>query len=244
MTVKVVTPAVFTSRPNRRILQAMLRAVILFLLPLFSALGAAPAFQVSRLDHDILHVQTSAVDQAFSAQLAASAPTNPVAGTVLDLRFADGSSAAATNYFAETKTPLVILVNGETRGAAATLATTLRAERKAILIGSTNPPGAVTPDIAVNVSPQAERAFQKNPYAQPAADQDTAPVATNYFLPFIDHTSEADLVRQRIKDGENLDAPRPPPARPSHPPRVIQDPELARAVDLLKALAALRLARG
>lgn len=216
----------------------------LLLLPLFSAFGAAPAFQISRLDHDILHVQTSDVDQGLSAQLAASAPTNLVAGTVLDLRFADGSSAAATNYFAETEAPLVILVNGETRGAAATLARTLRAERKAILVGSTNPPGAVTPDIAVNASPQAERAFQKNPYAQPDAVQDAAPVATNYFLPYIDHTSEADLVRQHLKDGEDVGARMPPPAGQNRPPRVIQDPELARAVDLLQALAALRPARG
>jgi hypothetical protein len=69
------------------------------------------------------------------------------------------------------------------------------------------------------------------------------PAGTNDFLPFVDHMSEADLVRIRMKDGEdNAKAsalPRPAPVRP-----VIRDPALARAVDLLKALAALHPAHG
>jgi hypothetical protein len=61
-------------------------------------------------------------------------------------------------------------------------------------------------------------------------------------LGFVDHTSEADLVRKRIKDGESDGAIATPRAEPPQP--VIRDPALARAVDLVKALAALHPARG
>ena len=58
-----------------------------------------------------------------------------------------------------------------------------------------------------------------------------------------DHMSEAELVSKRIKDGEGEYNPalasRAEPVTP-----VIRDPALARAVDLLKAVAALHPARG
>lgn len=220
----------------------MYRVVILWLLPLFAALGAGQPFQVSLLENDILQVRAGDVGKDFTSELTSSAPTNKITGTVLDLRFAYGDQAAGADYFNGQKTPLVVLVNGETRGAAVTLAKELRSAHKAILIGSTNPPGAITPDIIVNVDPKAECTYQKNPYAVPATNGNAPAVATNNFLPFIDHTSEADLVRQRLKDGEDLDAPLPPAPQPQ--PQVIQDPELARAVDLLKALAVLNVSRG
>ena len=66
--------------------------------------------------------------------------------------------------------------------------------------------------------------------------------ATNELLAFVDHTSEADLVRKRIKDGEDDGEATQPRVEPPQP--VIRDPALARAVDLLKALAALHPARG
>ena len=65
---------------------------------------------------------------------------------------------------------------------------------------------------------------------------------TNNLLAIVDHTSEAELVRKRIKDGDeggDLPTPRAEPAQP-----VIRDPALARAVDLLKALAVLHKPRG
>lgn len=222
----------------------MHRAVLLFLLlPLLSVLGAELPFQVSLLENDILHVQASDVGKDFASELESSTPTNQIAGTVLDLRFAYGDQAIlATDYFTGQKSPLVILINGETRGAAATLAEQLRSDHKAILIGSTNPPGAITPDVIVNVDQKSEKTFQSNPYAGLKSNDDTPPVATNTFLPFIDHTSEADLVRQRLKDSEDFDDPLP--TEPKTQPRVIQDPELARAVDLLKALSVLNKSRG
>ena len=87
-----------------------------------------------------------------------------------------------------------------------------------------------------------EKKFQDNPFFSVV----TAPTgnlsATNDLLAFIDHTSEADLVRKRIKDGEGDGEISTPRAEPPQP--VIRDPALARAVDLLQALAALHPARG
>ena len=67
--------------------------------------------------------------------------------------------------------------------------------------------------------------------------------ATNDLLPFVDHLSEADLVRQKVKDGED-DEDAEPAERPTPPKPVIRDPVLARAVDLLKGLAVVRMQHG
>ena len=219
----------------------MNKCVIFSLFLGFSALGAGQPFQVSLLENDILRVQASDVNSNFTKELVVAASTNKISGTVLDLRFADGNKVSGMDYFSNQKTPLVILVNGETRGAAATLAEDLRSAHKAILIGSTNPPGAVTPDIVVAVPGGEEKALQGNPYAPLVMDNSVTATASNEFLPFIDRTSEADLVRERVKDGEQ--EPLETVSREPQPP-VIQDPALARAVDLLKAIAILHPAHG
>ena len=102
----------------------------------------------------------------------------------------------------------------------------------------------VSPDIVVTVGPDEERAYLKNPYVT-LAQNDTSPaVATNDFLPFVDHTSEADLVREKMKDGDDDGAAMPAPAASAHKGvTVIQDPVLARAVDLIKGLAIVRESR-
>ncbi|HZI33167.1 MAG TPA: hypothetical protein VFF11_12565 [Candidatus Binatia bacterium] len=222
----------------------MNRCVIFSLFLGFSALGAGMPFQVSLLENDILHVQASDVTSNFTQELEVAAPTNKISGTVLDLRFADGNKVSGVDYFADQKTPLVILVNGETRGAAAVLAEQLHSAHKAILIGSTNPPGVVIPDIAVAVTSNDEKAFQNNPYIQLPSDDSATTASSNDFLPFVDHTSEADLVRRRVKDGDDEDMNAPEPASSKPQPAVIHDPELARAVDLLKAISILRPAHG
>ena len=164
--------------------------------------------------------------------------TNKIIGTVLDLRFADGNYISAAKASAAIliakKLPLTILVNSETRGAAAALATELRSAREGLVIGGAT--AELQPDIAVKVAPKDERLFLKNPYAALALSGTNSATLTNNFTPFIDHTSEADLVRAKIKDGEE-DADLPPSraAEPQKP--FIHDPALARAVDLLKALA-------
>jgi hypothetical protein len=85
-----------------------------------------------------------------------------------------------------------------------------------------------------------EQKFQQNPFAEIAANQVAYLSNTNSLLPFIDHTSEAELVRQRVKDGEE-DGTSTPRA---DAPKVIRDPALARAVDWLKALAILKPVHG
>jgi hypothetical protein len=228
--------------------------------------------------------------------------TNKVVGMALDLRFADGNDYAAAvataDLFVTKKMPLLkwsegvessqparepipgplmVLVNGETTGAAEALAAALREADAGLIIGNptaglamttmdfplkngeylriaTNPVklgdgtviSHVSPDIAVTISPDDERAYLKNPYVA-LAQNDTSPtVATNDFLPFVDHTSEADLVREKLKGGDDNGAalPVPAPAKSAHKVApLIQDPVLARAVDLIKGLAIVHESR-
>lgn len=182
-------------------------------------------------------------EEIQSAQ-AALAASNKIAGTVLDLRFADGddlaAATAAADLFAAKKLPLVILVNGKTHGAAAALATVLRETRDGLVLGSAT--ADLKPDIAVAVKIADEKQYLKNPYA--ALEQtETNAANTNHFGAFIDHTTEADLVREKIKDGEQDEDSEPPkPVEPQKP--YIHDPVLARAVDLIKALAVVRQLHG
>jgi hypothetical protein len=246
----------------------------------------------------------------LSAAYRALTTTNKAAGIVLDLRFVGGddsaSAQATANLFVSKKIvagSLVVLVNGETRGAAETLAAALRHAGAGLIIGNPTagetatfkefplrngerlrlattpvksgngpaiPSGGLQPDIAVTVSADDERAFWENPYASPAQNNNSPGVATNNLLPFVDRISEADLVRQRQKDGKligatgfhtrDMDLPGPRLIRrpsgdnagdedsapsggagPQTP--VLRDPVLARAVDLVKGLAVVRESR-
>ena len=186
----------------------------------------------------VSHVAAGLPDEIGAANRALTA-TNQIAGTILDLRFADGNDAAAAtataNLFATQKLPLAILVNNGTRGAAVTLARALRDERAGLIFGSV--PAAVEPDVAISESPADDKRFFENPYAAPATNALAALAGTNNFLPWVDHTTEADLVREKIKDGDEDEAP-PPAVKPLPP--VIRDPILARAADLIKGLAVIR----
>jgi hypothetical protein len=213
----------------------------------------SPAVAAAIFETNVLCIRASRVTGNFPEQLRAVQPASRTTGTILDLRFADGENGgakAAVELFSAAKSPLVILVNGQTRGAAADLAVQLRAAKAGIVIGSTNAPGKISPDITVAVSADDEKKFQENPYASPVTNR-TAPFsATNNLLAFVDHTSEAELVRKRIKDGGEdggIVTPRAEPAQPviREPTQpVIRDPALARAVDLLKARAVLHQSRG
>ena len=178
------------------------------------------------------------------SRLFSTSQTNSPAGTVLDLRFTDGDNGAVdavTKLIYAQKLPLVILANSETRGGAAELAIRLRADGHGIIIGSTNAPGKISPDIAVNVSEDLEKAFLADPFRDMATN-DMSLSDTNDILPLVDHTSEAELVAKRIKDGEEDDST--PTVRPEPSQPFIHDPALARAVDLIKALAIVRTAKG
>ena len=221
----------------------MKRYVLLFLAA-FAALAAGatePSFKVSVLDNAVLCLRASRVPDNVPEQIRAATVPRHLAGTVLDLRFADGAATNAADYFIHGKSPLVVLVNSQTRGAAAQLAAELHASASAILIGSTNLPKSLTPDIVVAVSMDDERKFQDNPFLANSSNSFSTASATN-LLAFVDHTSEAELVRKRVKDGEDEGDISTPRAEPPQP--VVRDPELARAMDLLKALAVLRPARG
>jgi hypothetical protein len=198
----------------------------------------------SLLDNDVLRLRVQHLSGNFAEELLAAQPTNQLGGIILDLRSADGDKNAATSagdFFAGKKIPLVILVDGQTRGAAATLASDLRTAGDGILVGSPNFTGATKPDIAVIVSGADEKNFLADPFFIPSVPQVALSAATNEFMEFVDHTSEDDLVRKRVKDGEE-DDPATPRVAPSQP--VIRDPALARGLDLFKALAALHPARG
>ena len=205
--------------------------------------GETAALSASLLDSDVLRLRVAHLTSDFGRDFLAAQPTNKLAGIILDLRAADGDKnavAAASGFFAAKKIPLVILVNGQTRGAAADLAVDLRSAGEGILVGSTNFSGKI-PDIAVTVSSADEINFLANPFFIPVAPKNVTPVSTNEFAEFVDHTSEDDLVRQRVKDGDE-DSSATPRVAPSVP--VVRDPALARALDLFKTLAALQPARG
>ena len=199
----------------------------------------------SWLENDVLRLRIEHLTGNFPTQWHAVQPTNPPSGLILDLRAADSEkniTAPGGGFFAGQKSPVIILVNSQTCGAAAAWAADLRKTGGGILVGSTDfNNGQIRPDIFISVSSADEKNFLADPYYKPAPLKNPALSATNEFLPFVDHTSEADLVRKRVKDGEEdtSDTPRTLPAQP-----VIRDPALARAVDLLKALAVLKQSRG
>ena len=254
------------------------------------------------LENNVVYLRVNRVTASLADELVAAGQalvgTNQIAGVVLDLRFAYGSddAAAAAKLLAAKRIsagPLAVLVNGETRGAAETLAAALHQAGAGLLLGSPTageamafrefplrngerfrvvaapetsggaPIPCVKPDVAVAVTAGEERAFFDNPYQTLVAGGTNASPADTNFLPFVDHTSEADLVRQRQKDGKLIGGsgprvrnmnPRPGSVRRSGveddgegdsapagdagtQTPVLRDPVLARAVDLVKGLA-------
>jgi hypothetical protein len=176
-------------------------------------------------------------------------------------------SAAKTNALLM---PVSILVNARTRGAAEALAAVLRRGRVGLVLGEatsgqarvmeerTLPSGAVvwvagdavaladgevlekpvTPDIAVPVERAQETLWLEDPFL---AQGSPAGTSTNGFRPRR-RVNEAVLVRQREggsagepSDRNFADAWDAPP-----PSASLQDPALARALDLIKGLAVIR----
>ena len=219
-------------------------AVLLALNPRLCAADAVPSATI--FEGRVLCIRVAQLTDKFPSQFQSLQPTNKVAGMVLDLRLADGDAAAvsaAEKIISAQKSPLVILVNDRTRGGAAELAARLRAEKLGVVIGSANVTGEISPDIAVAVNAEDEKKFLENPFATATTNAPLTTAVKNELLPFVDHMTEAELVHRKIKDGEDAGeetlTPRAAPAQP-----VIRDPMLARAVDLLKALAILKPTRG
>jgi hypothetical protein len=276
--------------------------------------GGSALSKSAILENNVAYLRVGRVAGKLADELSAAyralTATNKAAGTVLDLRFAGGDDPTAAQttekLFAAKKFatgPLVVLVNGETRGTAAVLAAALRRAGIGLILGNPTagqamtfkeftlsngerlriasaPPNSsggptvtasgIQPDIAVAVNADDERAFLENPYGTPALNNTSSKPASNSFLPFVEHTSEADLVLQKQHDGKILgtsefhardtDSPGPgvirrtggddagdedsAPARAAEPQKpVIRDPVLARAVDLIKSLAVVRKSR-
>jgi hypothetical protein len=243
----------FVAQFSRRMTQRFSVPAILILnlslaqIPLLAAATDAALAKAILLENDVMYLRVSEVGKTLTAEIQSAqndlATTNKIAGTILDLRFADGddldSAKAAENLFASQKLPLAILVNGETRGAAENLAADLRTARTGLIFGGST---EIKADITVTVKTEDEKKFFENPYASLSQSETNSSAATNDFATFIDHTSEADLVRAKIKDGDEDEnsaaAARPAPAKP-----VIRDPVLARAVDLIQGLAVVRQSR-
>ncbi len=181
------------------------------------------------------------LDGEISSAEAGWAATNQPVGTILDLRNASGAGPvpdAVASFFANRNQPLAVLVDEKTQGAADHLALALQANRTGLVFGS--PTADVQPDIMVKVSSSDEMLYLANPYAVLDTNNPAGEGTGTNFVPYVDHTSEADLVRDKIKDGDE-DENTPIKVAPSKP--VIRDPALARAVDLINAMAILRLSR-
>ena len=208
-----------------------------------------------------------------TAELWATAKTSrPVAGPLVVL-VNGGTSGAAEALVAELrKAGKGLIIGSPTAGAAMTFKEFPLKDGERLLIATTPvkvdgqamPSGGLKPDIAVAVNADQERAFWDNPYGTLAQNNQIAQSVSNRFLPYVDHTSEADLVRQKQNDGGSLrlrdmDSPRPVPnVRPANdrdgnedsaspaagtPRPVLRDPVLARGVDLVKGLAVVRESR-
>jgi hypothetical protein len=198
--------------------------------------------------------------------------SRPVAGPLVVL-VNGGTSGAAEALVAELrKAGATLIIGSPTAGAAMTFKEFTLKDGERLLIATTPvkvdgqpmPSSGLKPDIAVAVNADEERTLFENPYGTLAQNAGAAQVASNRFLPFIDHTSEADLVRQKQKDGKSPnmspmgsrngpvrvkntdtdsddDSASSPSARLQKP--MLRDPALARAVDLVKGLAVVREAR-
>lgn len=112
--------------------------------------------------------------------------------------------------------------------------------------GSVLGPDGVQPDIAVKVAPEQERAYLADPYTAITGGS-SAPSATNQVVGTVSvrrRLTEAELVRQRRAANEGTALSNLPPATVAEAPaKVVRDPVLGRALDLIKGLAVLQPAR-
>ena len=176
----------------------------------------------------------------ISAALTRLQCTNAIAGIVVDLRFAGGNDvgdlASIEHLLKQPKLPLAILINSQTAGASAKLAEDLREENSGLVFGAAA--NNFQPDIMVPSNADDEKKFLDDPYAALPPGISNPDSSTNLVpLVEIDHTTEADLVREKIKDGDQDDST----ARQAPQMPFIHDPVLARGVDFIKGVVALHL---
>ena len=216
--------------------------LILLLALTLPVLADSPALKMFPVENSFLCVRATGISEDFAAQFRAAAPTNAFAGLVLDLRFAGGTNqTGAADFLTAKKIPLVVLTDAQTQGAAAILAGQLHSAGAVVITCGTNVAAKNFADLRVPLAAEDEKRFLENPFTNAVSASAGRLSGTNNLMFYVDHTSEAELVRKRVKDGEEdgANTPRTGPAQP-----VINDPALARAVDLLKALAFLHRTRG
>lgn len=101
-------------------------------------------------------------------------------------------------------------------------------------------PDGVQPDIQVRVAPEQERAYLSDPYTTITG----LSTGTNQLVGSVQvrrRVTEADLVRQRRAVNEGTAVSNAAPVAATEPqPKVVRDPVLGRAIDLIKGLAVLR----
>lgn len=211
---------------------------------LLPQLAAAALGKYVVLENNVGYLRIAKMDKNtlddIPAALTRLQSTNTITGLVVDLRFAGGNDTddvpSIEHLLEQPKLPLAILINSQTTGASAKLAEGLREENSGLVFGAAA--DNFQPDIAVPSNPADEKRFLDNPYAAPPLNLSGSDTSTNLVtLVDIDHTTEADLVREKVKDGDQDDTmAQPAPQKP-----FIRDPVLARGVDFIKGIAALHL---
>lgn len=202
------------------------------------------------LESNVCYLRVAQVERSLPDEIGTAidglATTNRIEGIVLDLRFAGGSDPDSLKLteaaLQHAKLPMAILVNAETTGTAATLARDLREANAGLVFGSALA-NNLQPDIAVTAGTNDEKELLTHPYGVMVSQAETNSAASTNLLSFVDvdHTTEADLVRAKIKDGEQDDTTAQKPASPKS---FIRDPVLAHGVDFIEGVAALHLSKG
>ncbi len=110
--------------------------------------------------------------------------------------------------------------------------------------GEPVPATGVVPDIVVNVRPEVERGYLADPFGV-ARSASAATSQTNQIVSSVrvrKRLTEADLVKakQAGRPLESASDPTVPAAVPAEPQKIVRDPVLARALDLLKGLDVIR----
>ncbi len=110
--------------------------------------------------------------------------------------------------------------------------------------GEPVPATGVIPDIVVNIRPEVERGYLADPFGvvRPAS---AATSQTNQIVSSVrvrKRLTEADLVKakQSGRPLESASEATHPTATPTEPQKIVRDPVLARALDLLKGLDVMR----
>jgi hypothetical protein len=192
----------------------------------------------------------------------------PIAGPLVVLMNGGTSGAAETLAAMLRKSGAALIIGSPTAGEARMFkefplknGERLRIATTPVTLGDGSTILRLQPDITVTISPKDEGAYFADAYAplsKPAAD-DNPNASTNSLLPFMDRISEADLVREKQKNGKLIKAPTlhensirensdgsdgnedSAPSHAAEPQKpVIRDPVLARAVDLIKSLVIVR----